>query len=172
MEIYYNSVGANASLLLNIPPNKDGLFAQRDVETLLAMGAQLQIDFNEDLADDSIMTDSCHLDEEHRGQMALTHTTDEYWHSGFDPDHATLTLDLGDDYDIDKIVLSEHIATGQQIEKFSLYGQINGKWKKIFAGTVIGSKRICRFAETRMQYIKLVIEETRCFATIARFEAY
>ena len=172
MEIYYNSVGANASLLLNIPPNKDGLFAQRDVETLLAMGAQLQIDFNEDLADDSIMTDSCHLDEEHRGQMALTHTTDEYWHSGFDPDHATLTLDLGDDYDIDKVVLSEHIATGQQIEKFSLYGQINGKWKKIFAGTVIGSKRICRFAETRMQYIKLVIEETRCFATIARFEAY
>lgn len=116
MEIYYNSVGANASLLLNIPPNKDGLFAQRDVETLLAMGAQLQIDFNEDLADDSIMTDSCHLNEEHRGQMALTHTTDEYWHSGFDPDHATLTLDLGDDYDIDKIVLSEHIATGQQIE--------------------------------------------------------
>ena len=92
MEIYYNSVGANASLLLNIPPNKDGLFAQRDVETLLAMGAQLQIDFNEDLADDSIMTDSCHLDEEHRGQMALTHTTDEYWHSGFDPDHATLTF--------------------------------------------------------------------------------
>ena len=172
MEIYYNSVGANASLLLNIPPNKDGLFAQRDVETLLAMGAQLQIDFNEDLADDSIMTDSCHLDEEHRGQMALTHTTDEYWHSGFDPDHATLTLDLGDDYDIDKIVLSEHIATGQQIEKFSLYGQINGKWKKIFAGTVIGSKRICRFEEARMQYIKLVIEETRCFATIARFEAY
>ena len=76
------------------------------------------------------------------------------------------------DYDIDKIVLSEHIATGQQIEKFSLYGQINGKWKKIFAGTVIGSKRICRFEEARMQYIKLVIEETRCFATIARFEAY
>ena len=68
--------------------------------------------------------------------------------------------------------LSEHIATGQQIEKFSLYGQINGKWKKIFAGTVIGSKRICRFEEARMQYIKLVIEETRCFATIARFEAY
>ncbi len=47
MEIYYNSVGANASLLLNIPPNKDGLFAQRDVETLLAMGAQLPIDINE-----------------------------------------------------------------------------------------------------------------------------
>ena len=172
MEIYYNSVGANASLLLNIPPNKDGLFAQRDVETLLAMGAQLQIDFNENLADDSVMTDSCRLNDEHCGQMALTHNADEYWHSGFDPDHATLTIDLGDDYDIDKIVLSEHIATGQQIEKFSLYAQINGKWKKIFAGTVIGSKRICRFEEMRVQYIKLVIEETRCFATISKFEAY
>ena len=69
-------------------------------------------------------------------------------------------------------MLSEHIATGQQIEKFSLYAQINGKWKKIFAGTVIGSKRICRFEEMRVQYIKLVIEETRCFATISKFEAY
>ena len=142
------------------------------METLIAMGAQLKVDFNENLADDSIMTDSCRLDDEHCGQMALSHNADEYWHSGYDPDEAMLTLDLGDDYDIDKVVLSEHIATGQHVEKFSLYGEIGGKWKKLFAGTVIGSKRICRFDEVRVRYIKLVIEKTRCFATISKFEAY
>ncbi len=172
MEIYYNSVGSNANFLLNIPPTPEGKFHEKDVETLLSMGAQLEIDFNENLADDSIMTDNRHLDEKHTGQAALSHDPEEYWHSGYNPDGAELILDLGDDYDIDKIVLGEHIRTGQQIEKFSLYAEIGGKWKKIFSGTIIGYKRICRFKEMRVQRFKLVIEQARCFATIAKFEAY
>ena len=172
MEIYYNSVGSNANFLLNIPPTPEGKFHEKDVETLLSMGAQLEIDFNENLADDSIMTDNRHLDEKHTGQAALSHDPEGYWHSGDNPEGAELILDLGDDYDIDKIVLGEHIRTGQQIEKFSLYAEIDGKWKKIFSGTIIGYKRICRFKEMRIQRFKLVIEQARCFATIAKFEAY
>lgn len=172
MDIYYNSVGANASMLLNLSPNKDGLIAERDMETLLAMGAQLEIDFNENLAEDSTMTCSCRLDGEHDAQNVLDGNPNTYWHSGMNPKKPWIMIDLGDDYDIDKVVLKEHIRTGQQIEKFTLYGKTGGKWKKLYKGTVIGHKRICRFDEIRVQYIKLVIEKTRCFATIEAFEAY
>ncbi|MBR4859178.1 MAG: alpha-L-fucosidase [Clostridia bacterium] len=172
MEIYYNSVGANANFLLNIPPTPEGRIAEKDLETLLAMGAQLEIDFNENLADNSIVTDNRHLDEEHTGQMALSEYPDRYWHSGDDPEGAELILDLGDEYDIDKIVLGENIRTGQQVEKFTLYAQIKGKWKKLASETTIGYKRICRFKEIRVRYFKLVIEKARCFATISKFEAY
>ena len=172
MEIYYNSVGANANFLLNIPPTPEGKIADKDLETLLAMGAQLEIDFNENLADGSIVTDNRHLDEKHTGQMALSEYPDSYWHSGDDPEGAELILDLGDEYDIDKIVLGENIRTGQQIEKFKLYAQVDGKWKKLAAETVIGYKRICRIDEFRVRYFKLVIEKARCFATISKFEAY
>lgn len=172
MEIYYNSVGANANFLLNIPPTPEGKIADKDLETLLAMGAQLEIDFNENLADGSIITDNRHLDEKHTGQMALSEYPDSYWHSGDDPEGAELILDLGDEYDIDKIVLGENIKTGQQIEKFKLYAQVNGKWKKLASETTIGYKRICRFNEIRVRYFKLVIEKARCFATISKFEAY
>ena len=55
MEIYYNSVGANANFLLNIPPTPEGKIHEKDIETLLAMGAQLEIDFNENLAEGSVM---------------------------------------------------------------------------------------------------------------------
>ena len=172
MEIYYNSVGANASFLLNIPPMPEGKINEKDIKTLLSMGAQLEIDFNENLAEGSIITDNKHLDEKHCGQMALSYDPEEYWHSGDDPDGSELILDLGDEYDIDKIVLGEHIRTGQQIEKFSLYAQIDGKWKRIAKETVIGYKRICRFKEIRVRYFKLVVEKARCFATISKFEAY
>lgn len=172
MDIYYNSVGANAAFLLNIPPTPEGRIHEKDVETLLSMGAQLEIDFNENLAEGSIITDNKHLDEKHCGQMALSNDPEEYWHSGDDPNGSELILDLGDEYDIDKIVLGEHIRTGQQIEKFSLYAQVDGKWKRLAKETVIGYKRICRFKEIRVRYFKLVIEKARCFATISKFEAY
>lgn len=172
MEIYYNSVGANACFLLNIPPTPEGKIHEKDIETLLSMGAQLEIDFNENLAEGSIITDNRHLDEKHTGQMALSADPKEYWHSGDNPEGAELILDLGDEYDIDKIVLGEHIRTGQQIEKFKLYAMLDGKWKKLAAETVIGYKRICRFDEIRVRYFKLVIEKARCFATISKFEAY
>lgn len=171
-EIYYNSVGGNASYLLGIAPTPEGKIHEKDVEALLSLGAQLEIDFNEDLASQSVVTDSCRLDDKHSGQKSLSDYPGEYWHSGDKPDGAELILDLGDDYDIDKIVLGEHIATGQQIEEFTLYALLGDKWKKIAEGTVVGSKRICRFKEIRVQKFKLVIEKARCFATLEKFEAY
>ena len=59
----------------------------------------------------------------------------------------------------------------REIEEFKLYGEVNGR-KLLADGTVIGYKRICRFEELRVQRIKLVIESTRCFATISKFECY
>ncbi len=171
-EIYYNSVGANSAFLLNIPPMPDGKICERDVEVLLSFGAQLDIDFNENLAEDSVITDNRHLDEEHIGQKAIDGNDDNYWHSGYDPEGAELVLDLGDEYDINKIVLGEHIATGQQIESFELYVKSEDKWKRFAKETIIGYKRICRFDEIRARYFKLVIKKARCFATISRFEAY
>lgn len=171
-EVYYRSVGANASFLLGIAPNPEGKIHEKDVETLLSVGAQLEIDFNEDLAADSVVTDSRHLDDKHSGQKALSDYPGEYWHSGDDPDGAELVLDLGDEYDIDKILLAEHIATGQQIEEFSIYVKLGGKWKKLANETVVGHCRICRFKEVRAQHFKIVIEKARCFATLERLEAY
>jgi len=177
-DIYYNSVGANASLLLNIPPTPEGLIHEKDIDTLISLGAQLKIDFKENLAEDSIIIDSCRLDDNHCGQNVLEPGGERFWHSGEFDKSAELVLDLGDDYDIDKVVLKEHIATGQQIEAFELYMDENtgaegaSKWKKMAEGTVIGYKRICTFKEQRMRRMKLVITECRGFATLESFECY
>jgi alpha-L-fucosidase len=177
-DIYYKSVGANASLLLNIPPTPEGLIHEKDMDTLISLGAQLKIDFKENLAEGSVVTDSCRLDDAHSGQNTLEPGSESYWHSGEFNKKAELVLDLGDDYDIDKIVLKEHIATGQQIESFELYADLNTeadgvpKWKLLAKETVIGHKRICTFKEMRVRRFKLVITQCRGFATIERFEAY
>ncbi|MCL2446757.1 MAG: alpha-L-fucosidase [Oscillospiraceae bacterium] len=177
-DIYYKSVGANASLLLNIPPSPQGLFHERDVDTLISLGAQLKVDFRENLIEGSTMTASCQLDDAHGPQNIVLPGRDSYWHSGELDGKAELLLDLGDDLDINKIVLKEHIATGQQIEAFELYIDMNTeetgkpKWKLLEKGTVIGYKRIILFNETRVRRFKIVITECRGFATLESIEAY
>ena len=39
MHIYYNSVGGNATFLLNIPPTNEGLLHENDVKRLREIGA-------------------------------------------------------------------------------------------------------------------------------------
>lgn len=41
-DIYERSIGGNAVLLLNVPPNRDGMFAPRDVATLRTLGKRIK----------------------------------------------------------------------------------------------------------------------------------
>lgn len=169
---YLGSVGSNAGLLLGVSPRPDGKLDERDVETLVTFGAVLKLHFEDNMALDSTMTASVQLDDLHSATRALPDKTG-FWHSGYGVKNAELILDMGDDYDVDRIVLCENIETGQQVEEFSLYCELEGKWKKLYEGTTIGRKKICElkvFMRTRK--IKLVIEKTRNFATVKEFSVY
>lgn len=171
-QIYDNSVGGNASMLLGIAPHPDGLISEKDIETLVTFGAVLSLHFEDNLANDSTMQGNCMLDDLHAPSRALPDKTG-YWHSGNEPKDAELILDMGDEYDVDRIVLGENIETGQQIEKFVLYVEKDGKWKKVETGTVIGRKHICELdLSIRTRRVKLVILKTRKFATIKEFSVY
>lgn len=171
LEIYYNSVGANASLLLNIPPDADGLIADADVKALKELGDHLRKEFAVNLASGAEVPCNCEPDAGHKAENILSED-DSYWYSGEEPENAEIVIDLGEEKDIDSVVLKEHIATGQQIEKFSLYSGSPEKWTKIYDGTVIGSKRIARMKDVKTRYIKFTLESTRCFAAISNISVY
>lgn len=172
VDLWYKTVGGNACFMLGISPDKNGRIPPQDAETLISVGAQLSIDFNEDLAWNSVMSASGSSDDKHGPENVLMPESDLYWRSSDGDEKPWIMIDLTDDYDIDKVVITEHIASGQHIEEFTLYGMVNGNWIKLSEGTVIGYKKICRFNEVRVQYMKLVIEKTRGFAAIERLEAY
>ena len=50
VEIYFHSVGRGTPLLLNIPPNKDGLFDAKDIERLYEFAVYRNELYKEDLA--------------------------------------------------------------------------------------------------------------------------
>ncbi|MGC9199877.1 MAG: alpha-L-fucosidase [Acidobacteriaceae bacterium] len=50
LSVYYRSVGRGAQLLLNIPPNRDGLLAQKDVGVASSFGKEIRRRFSQPLA--------------------------------------------------------------------------------------------------------------------------
>ena len=93
MKIYYNSAGNNSLMLLNIPPNKDGLLAKSDVKRLREMGKWIRKE-NELLI-----------------RQAKTEKSDDGY---------TIKLTFPRQ-SVDRISLSEDTTKSQRVEKFSIY---------------------------------------------------
>ena len=170
MQIYWGSVGGNSSLLLNIPPDKNGLLAKADVRRLRKFGDELRKEFPENLATDCVVTASSQLSKEYNSNNITTENG--YWQCGEGDENPTIEITFKTPIVADKVVLKENIATGQQIENFDVYAD-NGKgYEKIYSSTIIGAKRICRFKKQTINKIKIIITSYRVKATLSKVELY
>ena len=170
LEVYFKSVGNNGSLILNISPSHTGKIDKVDVEHLVTLGVQLGIEFKVNHAENGKFEDEGHSDDLHTARFI--NSGKSYFKSAPKAHKSVITLDMGEVKNINKVVLAENIETGQQIEKFKLYYFFDKKWHKLYSGTTIGRKKICLLPTMDARRLKLVIEKTRDFATITKFEVY
>ncbi len=150
MDIYHKSVGRNSVLLLNVPPNDEGLLADPDVARLREFRAEIDRRFATDLAAGN-------------GAVApLTDgSTDTFWTPEDDAMPATVEVEIGGPRSFGMCVLTEHIAEGQRIERYSLAARVDGDWQTIADGTTIGHKKIDRFAPVTGDAVRLRVEASR-----------
>lgn len=119
--IYLSSVGNNACLHLNIPPNRDGLFDEKDVLRLKEYGDFIKNIFSDPVKFE-IQTEICE--------------------SGFQPEY-TLSLNKPVS-ELKYVVLSEDISKGQRVEEFMIYpDKFGGSSFPLYSGGTIGNKKIC-----------------------------
>ena len=113
MEIYYNSVGRNALLLLNVPPDNRGLIPAEDSAVLVAFRAERDRIFSKDLAQGAKASGQHRLGKRYSAQNVLDTAYHTYWAAtGND---ATLTIKLDSVTEFDIIVLQEYIPLGQRV---------------------------------------------------------
>ncbi len=170
MQIYWGSVGGNSSLLLNIPPNKNGLFAKADVRALENFGKRLKEEFYENLAIGCTATASSSFDDEHTANSLFAEG--EYWRCGENDENPEIIIDFGKSVVADKIVLKENIATGQQIENVTVYFHNGNCWQELCKTTTIGANRIVRFQKKEFNKIKIQITSYRVKATLSDVKLY
>lgn len=147
VDIYFQSVGMNSVLLLNVPPDTRGLIHEVDVKHLSQFGDYITSTFsNEKLTDGEV---------EWKAKSG-----------------ASKEFNVHEGQVINTVMLQEDILKGQRVEEFMVEGLINDEWVKLTEGTTIGYKRLLRFADIRPTKIRITIEETRDIANIKKIGAY
>ena len=172
LEIYYESVGGNATFLLNVPPDTRGRFHENDVARLAELGAALRAALGKNLAATATITATESLDDAHRPENVLSTDRDVFWRPCDGTERADITLSFPEERTIDKVMLMEHIASGQRIESFTLSRNDRGQWCTFFSGELVGYKRICRFERQRATALKIRIVASRGYPTLAFVGAY
>ncbi len=168
MEIYFNSVGRNSVLLLNIPPDKDGLISDADIRSLQGWRKAFDATFRTNLADGAKVSGP-DVKLVHGGLDAIPAS---WWTATGEDTTMTLEFALAGEKTFDILLLQENIMAGQRVEKFILDYPGKDGWTTIAEGTTIGYKRLLRFLPVTTDKVRLRILSSRSTPTIAAFGLY
>lgn len=173
-DIYLTSVGRGSTLLLNVPPDRRGVFHENDVKSLLGFKELVDKAFATNLASKAAVTASSF-----RGKLANfapTNITDgnknSYWTTNDNVTTGNYTIKLAKEQTIKYVVLQEYIKLGQRVKSFYVEAWVDGAWKKVADGTTIGYKRILSIDPVKTSQIKVTITESKACPIISNTALY
>lgn len=133
LQVYLDSVGRGANLIINVAPNRDGQLDPADVKSLLLFGKARQEMINNDMAKGAAATAG-----EVRGndaQFAASAVTDgdieSYWCPNDGTTTGSIELQLAKPVTFDVVRIREQIRLGARVEGFEIDAWINGAWQTI-----------------------------------------
>ena len=149
-QMYLETVGRNATLILNCPPDKTGSLPASTVTRLAELGQMMQTRLGTDLAKNAQVTVSEERTATGARTYAATNLTDgdkdTYWATNDGTNSATIEFTWDNAQDIHYILLQEPIRLGQRVKKFKVEYSTDGTtWKKAGGAiqtTTVGYKRI------------------------------
>ena len=159
-EMYFRSVGHNAPLLLNVPPNKEGKVDQAILNRVTEFGKGIKETFKDNLAKNAKVTASTVRgnDKKFSPQNVLDGKDDTYWTVDDDKKTGTLTIDLGEVKAFDVVSVEESIEFGQRIGSYKIeYETEKGEWKKFDEGKTIGAKRLARKNTVKGKKVRITV---------------
>jgi len=174
LDIYYGSVGGNAVLLLNVPPDRRGLVHEVDAARLKELGDTLRRTWAHDVAKGAKATASEVREKSDRfaPRNVLDGSPRTYWCPNEGVEQAWLGLDLGRPRTFDGACLQECIRVGQRVERFALEVWKDGRWTEVARATTIGYKRLLRFPPVTAQSVRVNILESRWCPTLSKVGLY
>ena len=173
MDIYFKSVGRGTPLLLNIPPSKEGKFADADVARLKEFRATLDQMYATDFAKGATVTASSTRKNHLYQASNLTDGKDDTsWALSNDAKTGEFTVDLGQKRRFDVIELKEDIAKGQRISGFKVEVELNGRWVPYGEGSTVGYRRLVQGQPVEAQKIRVTITNSQATPILTNFSVY
>lgn len=173
MEIYYNSVGRNGLLLLNVPPDSHGRIPAEDSAVLVAFRQERDRIFSNDLTRGGDARGNHLRGRKYHASNVLDTAYHTYWAAASTGD--TLYINTPASVLFDVIMLQEYIPFGQRVAAFHVDCQqpmLSNGWATVAEGTTIGYKRLLRVPATTAGQIRIVFDSALAAPIINRIALY
>ena len=163
-DMYFNSVGHNATLLLNVPPNNQGTVDKAILDRVTEFGNNIKETFKTNLAKAegaSVKVSEVRgNDETFKPGNMVDENDDTYWTTNDGNKSGEILIDLGEKKNFDVVSIEEAIQNGQRINKYKVEYREgdSGAWTVLEEGQTIGAKRLCRTSEVSAKQIKITVE--------------
>ena len=174
VDIYFNTVGKNSNLLLNVPPDKEGLISNLDIAALRNWKNKLDEIFANDLFLNKkiVASNTRGVGNDYAPQNCLDNNINTFWVTDDTVRKANLIISLNTKVNINIFKIEEAIEYGQRICSFSLWANVNNNWEKIYSGATVGRTRLIKISPIFTDKIKLSIDSSYAAPTIRTFSAY
>ena len=172
--IYLNTVGRGSLMLLNVPPDRRGMFHENDVKSLEGFRALLNKEFKTDLARKAKVKESSVRgnSQQFNGKKLIDHNAETYWATDDNVATGTIELDLQKTATVKYVVLKEYIKLGQRVKSFSVEVYKDGRWTKVADETTIGHKRILKIEPVKTNKVKINITDARACLAISEIALF
>ncbi|MEG1551645.1 MAG: hypothetical protein RR355_05180, partial [Oscillospiraceae bacterium] len=167
LNIYYNAVGGNSLLLLNIPPDRQGLINKADVKRLNEFSKRIKSAFKNKVKIKQLRANAfekgCNISNI-LNENIIEETKDKknYYTPIDEQEKYIIIMDFKKRTNIDKVKLVEDTRFSQRIEKFSIFAFIDGVQTLVYNGTTVGFSRIALFKKPILaDGIVITIDECR-----------
>jgi len=173
-EIYLTSVGRGSTLLLNVPPDRRGLFHENDVKALQGFRKLLDKEFAINLAKNAKVTASSFRGKDKRFSPSniIDGNKNTYWSTDDGVTTGSFEIDLPKTSAVKYIVLQEYIQLGQRVKSFTVEAWKDNAWQKVAEGTTIGYKRILRMEPVTTNKVRVNITGSKACPVISNAEIY
>lgn len=174
-DIYYNSVGHNATFLLNFPVDRSGRVNPVDSANAIAFRRQISDEMGRNLLRKAKVEATSVRGRKFSASRLNDGNWDTYWATPDGVTSATVTCTFSKNTPIHRILLQEYIPLGQRVGSFRVEAKVDGQWQPIDCGeetTTIGYKRILRFPQVVASALRIHFIEARGELCINNIEVY
>ncbi len=174
MKLYYQSVGRNSLLLLNVPPTTAGVFDDKDIASLRGFKAMKDNIFAENLAEGAEA--SANNTRGNSAQYAPVNMIDgddgTYFAADDDKKTVEIIFTLKKSSTFNRVLLQEYIPLGQRVKSFTVSYKSGNTWKTLKTGTTIGYKRILLTDKVTADAVKININSSLACPVLNGFGLY
>lgn len=177
VDLYYRSVGHNATLLLNFPVDRRGLIHPVDSANAVRFHEMIQ----QQLKTNLVVGMTPKVSNERGGDFVASALTDDNFDTYWATEDGVTTADIEFSFDtptrMNRMMLQEYIPLGQRVKAFVVEYLDKDIWLPVKLNeetTTIGYKRLLRFETVETKGIRIRITDARgplCLSSVGVYDA-